>query len=177
MAKISKKGIVQVYTGDGKGKTTAAIGQAIRACGWGWKVDMVQFMKEVDSGEIIASFKLPSFSIYRFGSGHFLRKGKPVDPLDISLANQAMEKSREVMISGESDLLILDEINIAVSFGLIPVQKVIDFMKGKPPRLELILTGRYAPDKMIEIADTVTEMREIRHHFNNGIKARKGIEY
>ncbi len=176
MARMSKRGIVQVYTGDGKGKTTAAIGQAIRACGWGWKVDMVQFMKEVDSGEIIASFKLPNFSIYRFGSGHFLRKGKPVDTLDISLANQAMEKSRELMIYGESDLLILDEINCAVDFGLIEVEAVIELIDVKPPWADIVLTGRNAHSLILERADLITEMRCVRHH-GDSMKARKGIEF
>ena len=176
MDKVSKRGIVQVYTGDGKGKTTAAIGQAVRACGWGWKVSMVQFMKGIDSGEVISSFKLPDFNIYSFGSGRFLRKGKPVDPMDISLANRAIEKSKELVVSGDIDLLILDEVNCAVDFDLVKVESVIKLIDISPPWIDMILTGRNAHRLILEKADLVTEMRCVKHH-GHKLQARRGIEF
>ncbi|MCK4237071.1 MAG: cob(I)yrinic acid a,c-diamide adenosyltransferase [Candidatus Krumholzibacteria bacterium] len=174
---VSDLGLIQVYTGTGKGKTTAALGLAMRACGHGLRAYMVQFMKgRIDYGELKVAERIEGLTIEQFGRPDFVDKDNPAEE-DIELAREALARSKEIVLSGEYDLVILDEINVAVSFGLIALRRVIDFVKKKPPGLELILTGRFAPDELIEIADTVTEMREVRHHYQKGIKARKGIEY
>ena len=171
-----KKGIVQVYTGNGKGKTTAAIGQAMRAVGHGWKVAMIQFMKGREYGELKSTRKVDGFLIEQYGRDEFVDPRNPAK-VDIDYAVKGWERAMELASSGDVDMLILDEINVAVSFGLIPVEKVVEFIKGKPEQLDLILTGRYAPEEVLALADTITEMKEVRHHYNSGVKARKGIEF
>ena len=171
-----RKSLVQVYTGNGKGKTTAAIGAGVRAVGHGWKVAMIQFMKGREYGELKAIRNLEGFLIEQHGRDEFVDPKNP-EKIDVELAGKGWRRAMELAESGEVDLLILDEINVALSFGLIPVDEVIRFIKERPERLNLILTGRYAPDEIIEIADTVTEMKEVKHHYNQGVKARKGIEF
>jgi len=170
-----KKGMIQVYTGDGKGKTTAAFGLAIRAKGRGFKVAIVQFMKGVEYGEVISARKL-GIDVYQFGSPEFVDPKKPRD-IDFELAEKGLKKAKEIIFSKNYDLVILDEINVAISFGLIDKNDVINILKNKPESVEIVLTGRYAPKELIEIADLVTEMREVKHYFQRGITAREGIEY
>lgn len=170
-------GTVQVYTGDGKGKTTAAIGQAIRAIGHGFKVIMIQFMKgKINYGELEASNRIPGFTIEQWGRPDFVCKDNP-DQEDIELAQKGLARAKEVVMSGEYDIVILDEINITMDFGLIPLNEIIELIKNKPKHVELILTGRYVSKEIIEIADLVTEMKEVKHHYQKGIQARKGIEH
>jgi len=166
-----------VITGNGKGKTTSACGQILRAIGQGYKVCMIQFMKGRKYGEIMAMEKyLPNITIFQFGLDSFVMRGNTAQ-VDIDLASQGFNKAKEVIASGQYDMVILDEINVAVDFGLIPEEKVLDLVKNKPPELDLILTGRYATNRLMEIADLVSEVTEIKHHYNAGIKGRAGIEY
>ncbi|MDD2365933.1 MAG: cob(I)yrinic acid a,c-diamide adenosyltransferase [Desulfuromonadaceae bacterium] len=170
------KGCVQIYTGDGKGKTTASLGLALRAVGRGLKVCMFQFIKGGGRyGEHIAADKLaPLFTI--------IQTGKPgwVNTRDIRedrrVAQDALIHARELMTSGAYDLFICDEINGAVAFGLIDVEQVLEFISLKPDKTELVLTGRSAEQRVIDAADLVTEMREIKHYYKTGVPARNGIE-
>ncbi len=173
----SSRGLIQVYTGDGKGKTTAALGLAFRASGHGLKTYMIQFMKgEIFYGELGAAKKLSdTITIKQMGRPDFVNKKDP-DPIDIKMAEDALELSKNVIASGDYNLVILDEINVALDFGLIKIADVIEIIESKPPELEIILTGRYAPKEIVEIADLVTEMVEIKHPYNAGVEARIGIE-
>lgn len=171
------RGIVQVYTGNGKGKTTAAFGQALRALGRDRRVCVIQFLKGRKYGECLAAEKhLPNLTIHLAGLDSFVMRENPA-PVDIELARQGLELARKVVASGDYDMVILDEINVALDFKLIPLADVADLIQSRPPSLDLILTGRYAPPEILALADTVSEVREIRHHYNAGIKDRAGIEY
>ena len=175
-----RRGLIIVYTGGGKGKTTAALGAALRACGHGWKVFMVQFIKGPwRYGELEAAKRLaPDFEIVLAGKGFYKIRG---DRLPEEVHRQAAEEGlalcREKIASGEYDLIILDEINVAVHEGLIPVGEVLALLDAKPEPLHLILTGRNAHPRIIERADLVTEMREVKHPYAQGIPAQRGIEY
>jgi cob(I)alamin adenosyltransferase len=172
-----EKGLVQVYTGNGKGKTTAAFGLALRAIGRGLKVYIIQFIKGgFDYGELYIVDKLPNFTLKAFGRGKFVTE-KPPGKADVELAEEALALAEEVVKSGEYDIVILDEINVALNLKLIQIEKVLELIKNKPKHVELVLTGRYAPNEIIEAADLVTEMKEVKHPFNKGFQARKGIEY
>jgi len=172
-----EKGMVQVYTGNGKGKTSAAFGLALRAIGRGLKVYIIQFIKGgFDYGELYIADKLPNLKLKAFGRGKFVTE-KPPAKEDVKLAEEALKLAEETVKSGEYDIVILDEINVALNLKLIKTEKVIELIKKKPKHVELILTGRYAPDEIIEAADLVTEMREVKHPYNKGFQARKGIEY
>lgn len=171
-----ERGTVQLYTGDGKGKTTASLGAALRAAGHGKRVLVIQFMKGRLYGELAAVERIEGFTIEQYGRDEFVDPKNP-EQIDIELAGKGWKRAVEALSDRELDVLVLDEINVAVSFGLIELDRVIEFVKTKPERLELILTGRYAPDELIELADTVTEMKEIKHHFRKGVEARKGVEY
>jgi len=171
------KGLVMVFTGNGKGKTTAALGQALRAIGHGNRVYLLQFMKGRKYGELLAAEKyLPDLTFHLAGLDSFVMRGGPA-PIDIELAKQGLDIAREVIKSNEYDMVILDEITVAIDFKLIPLNKVIQIIKNKPAKLHLILTGRYAPPEIINLADTVSEIKEIRHHYTAGIKERTGIDY
>jgi len=171
------RGLVQVYTGNGKGKTTAAFGQALRALGRDFRVCVIQFMKGRKYGEFIAAEKhLPNLTIHLTGLDSFVMRENPA-PVDMELACQGLELARKAVASGDYDMVILDEINVAVDFKLIPLDAVIALIQSKPTALDLILTGRYAPQEIMDLADTVSEVREIKHHYNAGIKDRAGIEY
>jgi cob(I)alamin adenosyltransferase len=171
------RGLVIVITGNGKGKTTSAFGQALRAIGQGYKVFILQFMKGRDYGEFKAAEKyLPRLTIRRSGLDSFVMRDSPA-PVDIELARQGFELAKKAVASGKYRMIILDEINVAVDFKLIPLQDVLDLISSKPPMLDLILTGRYAAKEMISLADTVSEIKEIKHHYAAGIKDRAGIEY
>jgi cob(I)alamin adenosyltransferase len=171
-----KKGYIQVYTGNGKGKTTAALGLGLRASGDGNKVIMLQFMKGRRYSEIDALLKIENFTIIQHGRDEFVSKEDP-EQIDIDLARGGFEKSKEILLSGEYDMVILDELNVAVDFGLIPLDEALELICSKPENVELILTGRGAPEEFIEAADLVTEMREIKHFYQKGVEARKGIEF
>jgi len=169
--------MIQIYTGNGKGKTTAALGLGLRAVGHGLKVIMIQFMKgEINYGELEAVKHLPDFKIEQYGRPDFVNPENP-DKEDIRLAKQALKRAVKVIKNKEFDIVILDEINVAVSFGLIKAEKVIELIKNTSKKTELILTGRYMPEEFIKYADLISEVREVKHHFQAGVPARKGIEY
>jgi len=174
----SIKGLVLIHTGSGKGKTTAAFGAAFRALGQGFKVLILQFMKgQKNIGEIkaLSHIDLP-VEIKQFGRAVFF-KSRACETIDIYLAALGLAEFCEAMDSGLYDLIILDEIIMAIDFGLLKLEEVKEAIAQKPPELHLILTGRNAPAELIEMADLVTEMREIKHHYNQGVSAQKGIEY
>jgi cob(I)alamin adenosyltransferase len=172
-----ERGLVQVYTGNGKGKTSAAFGLALRATGRGLKVYIIQFIKGgFDYGELYVIDKLPNLKLKAFGRGKFITE-KPAGKEDVELAEEALALAEKVVNSGECDIVILDEINVALSLRLISLEKVLELIKNKPKHVELVLTGRNAADEIVEVADLVTEMKEIKHPFNKGYQARKGIEY
>ena len=170
-----EKGLVQVYTGEGKGKTSAALGLALRAIGRGLKVYVVMFLKGgFDYGEKYIVDRLPNLKLTAFGTGEFIKL--PTEE-DFEEAGKALELAKKIVSSGEYDIVILDEINVALNLRLIGVDEVIHLIKSKPKHVELILTGRYAPPEVIEVADLVTEMREVKHPYTRGVSPRKGIEY
>ncbi len=169
-----KKGYVHVYTGNGKGKTTAALGLAIRALGAGLNVFMAQFLKS-GSSELIAFKRFPEqVSTRQYGSGRFVR-GKPAEE-DISMARLGLKEAAEALCSGQYQLVILDEANVAASYGLIETKNLVELIETKPNGVELVITGRGADQQVIDKADLVTEMREIKHYYQNAVKARTGIE-
>ncbi len=172
-----ERGCIQVYTGNGKGKTTAALGLALRAAGRELKVCMIQFMKGGGPyGEHLAAPRLaPYLTIIQTGREGWVNRENP-DPEDIRLAREALVMAQEVLNCGDYDLVILDEINGAVSFGLIGVDDVLALMGRKPPAVELVLTGRNAHERVLEAADLVTEMRDVKHYYKAGVPARIGIE-
>jgi cob(I)alamin adenosyltransferase len=170
------KSMIQVYTGNGKGKTTAALGIAFRALGYEKKVFMVQFMKSAKSGELFAARKFSQFKIVALGRNCLLDK-KSLSPQDTILALKAFSCARDVILSGKYDILILDELNTAVNFGLLKVRDVMELIEAAPKNLEIIITGRNAPREFVEAADLVSEIIEIKHYYQRGVKGRKGIEY
>jgi cob(I)alamin adenosyltransferase len=177
MPATKPRGLVIVITGNGKGKTTAAFGQALRAVGQGYKVLVVQFMKGRKYGEFIVAEKhLPRLTIQLFGLDSFVMRDNPAT-VDIELARKGLEFAKKAIDSGKYNMVILDEINVAVDFKLIDLKQVVEMIKNKPPALDLILTGRYAAKEIIRLADTVSEVKEIKHHYAAGIKDRAGIEY
>jgi len=177
VAALANRGLVIVITGNGKGKTTSAFGQALRAVGQGYKIFIMQFMKGRDYGEFLAAEKyLPRLTVRRSGLDSFVMRDKPA-PVDIELARQGLELAKKAIASGKYNMVILDEINVAIDFNLIPLEEMIRLIKNKPPGLDLILTGRYAAKEIIKLADTVSEVKEIKHHYAAGIKDRAGIEY
>ena len=171
------RGLVIVITGNGKGKTTSAFGQALRAIGQGYKVLVVQFMKGRKYGEFIAAEKyLPNLTIKRFGLDSFVMRDNPA-AVDIEFARQGFAFTKKAIAGGKYNMIILDEINVAVDFKLVDLKQVLEMILNKPPALNLILTGRYAANEIIRLADTVSEVQEIKHHYAAGIKDRAGIEY
>ena len=170
-------GYVHVYTGDGKGKTTASLGLAVRAAGNGLRVLVLQFLKGHEmTGERVAARSLePGLQIRPMGRDGLLRPGDVIGE-DAELATAALAQTRDEISSGSWDLIVLDEINSACALGLVPVEAVLELMDTKPEGLELVMTGRGAPAEVIEKADLVTEMREVKHYFQQGVNARRGIE-
>jgi len=171
------KGLVQVYTGEGKGKTTAALGSILRALGNDLKVCVIAFMKAGQpSGEWNILSGLPNLSIERFGSGPFVDPTN-VTPRDREEASKALAAAREAVLGGKYDVVVLDEVNIAVAWKLIELDDLLRLIRDKSPDVELILTGRSADKEIVKMADIVTEMLNIKHPYNEGITARRGIEY
>jgi cob(I)alamin adenosyltransferase len=172
-----RHGTVQVYTGDGKGKTTAALGLAMRAVGHGLSVYMLQFMKgSPNYGELASAAMLPGLTIVQSGRDEFVDRSNPAQ-VDMDLAARGLEKGRAAVMGGEYDIVILDEANVALDFGLISLEDVLDIIARRPPHVELILTGRSAHPEVVKAADLVSEVLNIRHHYDAGIEAREGIEY
>jgi cob(I)alamin adenosyltransferase len=169
--------MIQVYTGDGKGKTTAALGQALRAMGHGMKVFMVQFMKGRTYGELnVCRDRLPDMEIRMSGRDEFVKKGAP-EEVDLAMAREGWEAAVRAMQSGEYQVVILDEINIAIDYGLLPLKEVLETIERHRDRVEIICTGRYAPQELVEAADLVSEVREVKHPYRRGEPMRRGIEY
>lgn len=177
---MSEQGLTIVYTGKGKGKTTAALGIVLRASGYQKKICMIQFIKgSWHYGEMISSKKLePYFELVAVGKGFvgIIDDKKPREDHE-KIANEAIKICKLKIQSGDYDIIILDEVNYAINLGLIKLKDVLELIKTKPPALDLVLTGNYAKDEIIELADLVTEMKEIKHPFKLGKKAKKGIDF
>jgi len=170
-------GLVQVYTGDGKGKTTAAFGLAMRAIGKGLKVFMVQFLKGRKYGELETARRLSDrLEVVQSGLDSFVKKGEPGEE-DLRLAHKGLELARRAIMGGEYDIVILDEVNVAIELGVLKVEEVLPLIDERPGSVELVLTGRYAPEEFCERADIITEMRNVRHCFDKGVPMREGIEF
>lgn len=194
--KTSSKGYVQVYTGNGKGKTTAALGITMRASGAGKKIAFIQFMKALGYSEQKILPTLPGVTWKTLGKPFFIAKAGSISEEDLAkygggcvvfeegnppeeyvkMIRDGFEEAKTIVLSGEYDMVVLDEINCAMFFGLLRTEDVLDLIAQKPQHTELILTGRRAPDEIIEAADLVTEMRELKHYYTEGVGARKGIE-
>lgn len=168
------KGYIQIYTGKGKGKTTASLGLAIRAAGAGLNVFIVQFLKSGDYSEIRALSQFENIEVEQYGLGKFV-KGNP-SPDDMASGDIGYKKLCHLLKEGKHDLVIAEEGNVALKYGLISEKQMLDLMEMKPDHVELVVTGRGATPKMIERADLVTEMTEIKHYYKQGVKARVGIE-
>ncbi|OQX56265.1 MAG: cob(I)yrinic acid a,c-diamide adenosyltransferase [Candidatus Cloacimonas sp. 4484_209] len=170
-------GLIQVFTGDGKGKTTAALGEALRACGHNFKVLVVQFMKgQIKYGEVRIASKVPNLTLKQFGLPTFVKKGAPSKE-DLRLAHKGLEFAKSAIMSKKYDMVILDEVNVAIDYGLIKLEDVLKILKEKPKGIEIIITGRYAPKEIIEMADLVSRIEEVKHPYQKGILARKGVEW
>jgi len=177
---MGKEGLVIVYSGNGKGKTTAALGMALRAVGHNYKICMIQFIKgSWHYGEIDSSRRLePEFELIAIGKGFVgILDDKHSKEEHKKIANEAIKISKEKIQSGKYNIVILDEVNYAINLGLIDVDVVLDLIKLKPPELNLVLTGNHVKTKIIEVADLVTEMKQVKHPFQLGIKAKKGIDF
>jgi len=170
--------LVQVYTGGGKGKTTAAWGQAIRAVGCGWKVAVVRFLKTRTSGECKACERLaPELALYGDTSSYDPCVDQRESPVLRQESRRNFELAKGLILSGEWDMIVLDEINVVLYYGFVSREEMLETLRLRPAGTEIVLTGRYAPDWLIEAADLVTEMVEVKHPSNNGLKARRGTEY
>jgi cob(I)alamin adenosyltransferase len=177
--KKQRRGLILVHTGNGKGKTTAALGLAFRAMGYDMRVLMIQFLKGGwKPGEYRAVKKFePDFQIMPMGQGFLWIDAENQEERNRLLVQKAWDYGRQQVLEGGWDMVIFDEINYAISYGLIPVPEVVDLLKRKPEMLHIVLTGRNARDEIIELADTVTEMRPIKHAYEKGTAAQKGIEF
>jgi len=172
---MDTKRYIQVYTGNGKGKTTAALGLSIRAAGHGLKTYIGQFMKGQHCGELTALRDNPCITIEQYGDIECIRRDQ-VTQKHMDQAEQGLVKARDAMLSGQYDLVVLDEINVTIWFGLLTVKQVLEFLDQRPESVEIILTGRNAPQEFIQYADLVSEIKEVKHYYNQGILARDGIE-
>ena len=171
------RGLIQVYTGDGKGKTTCALGLALRAVGQGFKVYVVQFLKGRETGEFKAAARLsPEMTWRYFGRPGLVNLRSPA-PADLARVREAWALAREVIGAGEHDLVILDEINLALAHNLIPLEEALDVLRRRPPRVEVVLTGRGAPPELLALADLAREMPPVKHYYQAGVKSRRGIEW
>lgn len=173
-----QRGLVQVYTGDGKGKTTAAFGQCLRAAGAGLRTVVLQFLK---AGGVTSELKsanrlCPNLEVRQLGRSMSFITGTP-SPEDIENARQSWAQARAVVLSGEYDLVVLDELNVVLDLEMVSIDDVIECLKRRPRHVEVILTGRKAPAEIVDFADLVTEMRCVKHPYEKGVPARLGIEY
>ena len=172
-----EQGLIQVYTGDGKGKTTCALGLAFRAVGQGFKVHIIHFMKGRDTGEARAAARLtPDLTLRYFGRPGLVNLKSPA-PEDLDLIREGWDLARQVIHSGDYDLVVLDEINLALTYGLIPLEEALQVLRRRPAWVEVVLTGRQAPPELVELADMVTEMGPVKHYYTAGVRARRGIEW
>ena len=167
--------MIQVYTGNGKGKTTAALGLALRAAGAGLKVYIAQFIKGKPYSELKGLRRFKNIKVEQFGRGCFIKKSPA--RIDKELAQKGLERVKNILSTKIYDLVILDEINIALQLGLLDLREVVKILKDAPKKVELVLTGRYAKPGILKSADLVTEFREVKHYFRKNIPARKGIEF
>ncbi|UUX93273.1 cob(I)yrinic acid a,c-diamide adenosyltransferase [Methanoplanus endosymbiosus] len=170
-----RKGYIHINTGDGKGKTTAALGLSIRTLISGGKVFFGQFIKKGNTAELSVPDYFENFTIEQFGEGFLL--GRVPDDNDIRSAEEGLKKVAGILKGGEYDLVVMDEVNVAISKGLIKVEDVLSALDSKAGHVEVIMTGRNAPEELIERADLVTEMRKVKHYYDKGVKGREGIEY
>jgi cob(I)alamin adenosyltransferase len=175
MAKDWARGYVQVYTGDGKGKTTAAFGLALRAVGAGLRVFIAQFVKGMEYSELRALERFGEIEVRRYGRDCFIRREPEAE--DIAAAQAGLAEARAELASGRWDVVILDEANIATYFELFPVEDLLAVIAEKPQDVELVITGRRADERVIDAADLVTEMREVKHYYEQGVPCRRGIEH
>ncbi len=179
----SRKGLILINTGAGKGKTTAALGTAFRAAGNGLRVLVLQFLKgswhygEMESAEALNGLDGFTYELRKLGRGFVKVGGAEADPEDLRMVEAAWAESEREILSGDWDLIVLDEINYAISYQMLDPERVIDVLGRRPEMLHVILTGRNAHPRLVEMADTVTEMREIRHAYQKGILAQRGIEF
>ena len=175
---MKQPGLIQVYTGNGKGKTTASLGLALRAVGHGFRVLMIQFMKDNEKyGETKSVTCLPGLEVVKAGRDVFVDLKNP-DPIDKKLARDGWERARAAILSREYQVVILDELNVAMATGLLPIEEVAAFLRdNQRQQVEIVLTGRYAPQAILDMADLITEMQEIRHPFQAGVPARQGIDF
>jgi cob(I)alamin adenosyltransferase len=175
----ARRGLVLINTGPGKGKTTAAMGTALRAVGNGMKVLMLQFLKgswhygELDAVKAFGD----NFVLKQMGRGFVKVGGAETDPEDVRLVEAAWDEAREAILSGDWDMVVLDEINYAIGYGMLDPAKVAETLKARPEMVHVILTGRNAHPSLVEVADTVTEMRQVKHAYEGGVLAQRGIEY
>jgi cob(I)alamin adenosyltransferase len=175
MSGILTKGYIQIYTGDGKGKSTAAFGVAARMAGRGGRVFIGRFMKGLTSGEFMSCDTIPGIEYEDFGSEEYII-GTPSDR-DVSCAEHGLRRVGDALESNEYDMVVMDEANDALLFGLLTLDDVVEVVAKRPGHTELIITGRGAPKKLIDMADLVTEMRAVKHYFDKGVMARPGVEY
>ena len=179
----SRRGLILIHTGPGKGKTTAALGTALRAAGNGMSVLFLQFLKgswhygELDAAKVLGAPPNPQFVIKQLGRGFVKVGGAETDPEDIRMVEAAWAESAAAILSGDWDLVVLDEINYAISYGMLSAEAVAEVLRRKPEMTHVILTGRNAHPVLVELADTVTEMREVKHAYQRGILAQRGIEF
>lgn len=174
---MSSRGLVQIFTGDGKGKTSAAIGAVVRALGHGLRVYISFFMKgDYPSGERDILSRLDNVTVENFGTKGFVDRAN-IKPEEREQAKRGLDAARKAMLSGNYDLVVLDELNLAVAWKLVELDEVLKLIESKPEGVELIITGRQADSKLIKAADLVTEMLKIKHPYDEGVKARKGMEY
>ncbi len=171
-----ERGLVQVYTGGGKGKSTAGFGLIVRAVGHGLRCCLIQFMKKGNYGEIVVLSQLPGVHIEQYGSGHWVKQKDP-DPEDVLLAKTALGRGALAAANGEYDLVVLDEINVALVRGLVPLDDVLALLDHRCPTTEVVLTGRGAPKALMDRADLVTMMVGMKHPYHGGLDARLGIEW
>ncbi|MFX1481753.1 MAG: cob(I)yrinic acid a,c-diamide adenosyltransferase [Promethearchaeota archaeon] len=187
MTNEAPSGLTQIYTGNGKGKTTCALGAGLRAAGHGLEVIMICFMKaklairddeqEINYGEFASTECIPNFTILPVGRESFVDKENP-DPIDVKMAQDGLKLAQDYLRGMKCDVLILDELNVAVEWNLISLEDQLELIRSKPPQMELIITGRYAAKEVLEAADLVTEMKEVKHYYSGRkIPARKGFEF
>jgi len=172
----TRRGIFLVITGNGKGKTTSGFGCALRALGHDFRVAVIQFMKGRVYGELLVLRDRLGVDVYQYGRNAFVDPKNP-DPRDVELARAGLDKAWEIVRAAQHDLLILDEINVVADFKLGPAEEVLELVKARPRWMDIIATGRGAPAALVELADTVSEVREIKHHYRQGLESRAGMEY